>query len=197
MPKLSFGAWLPRRKEESKILPPAWENQTIHVDVVKMILAQGEAYLKAQMQFALDADKRALALAAACATFSTASLAAALVAFNAKLAPYIVCSFVAVSIWILLAACFSFFSARPTQFALPGNWPEEWWPVADGDLKILIGGETENYQERIRSNAKFLRKNSKYIKASMIMFALVPAVFGASAYIAKQHPDMLWTYPQN
>ncbi|WP_311274410.1 hypothetical protein [Methylobacterium sp. WCS2018Hpa-22] len=161
--------------------PPNWSN--VEEEVAKTILSQGETYLKAQMQFALDADKRALTLATGCITFSTALFAAALVVYNNNISQYIVWSLGVTSIWVLIAAYFCFFAARPVPFALPGSRPALWWDVAGESPVSLIGGETENYQERIETNSTFLNKNSRYVRIAMIMFALSPLVFGATYYI--------------
>jgi hypothetical protein len=164
---------------------PEWS--TVSLEMAKQICEQGERYMSAQLQCAIASDQRATASA-------NIFVAAAATAFGVGAAYYgstadlpVFLGTLATGILLILAACFNFHAARPMEFYYPGNYPSQWWPHASADLAVMVGGETENYDERIRFNAEVLDENGRWQKRGACLGLTAP-VAGLVTWILASIP---------
>ncbi len=170
-------------------LPPDWAK--VEEGMARQILYQGETYMRAQLQVGLDADKRAMTLASILSAAATAVLAANIVYYNAKSDFGTLLTGFLVSAMMLVASGLCFWTARPRQFFLPGNHPEKWWAVATGKLSEEIGGETENYQDRIVHNDDVLRSNGRVL-VTAISIAIAAPVCGIIFWLFNPFSSLQW-----
>jgi hypothetical protein len=83
---------------------------------------------------------------------------------------------------LLWAAYRAAWAARPIDFYYPGNQPSQWWPNRHADLVGMLGGEAENYDERIEYNQERLTENQGAIKDAFAL-ALVAPIVGAVVWL--------------
>lgn len=160
-----------------------------NVEMANLILRQGELYLNAQFQAALAADQRAMVSASLLSGFAA-------VVFGGTIAYYEQTEGVAelyaglvVVLFMSTGAFLSMHSARPVKFASVGAEPKVWWSLRGGTVLSAIGGEAENYQERIEYNESVLRKNASfYIWGARLAWAGPIAglfVWGVTRYLTN------------
>ncbi len=146
------------------------------------ILRQGEIYLQGTLAVSTAADQHAATLAGIFSAAAIAVLAATLVMIQSPHpdTALIVSGFTVAFTWFIGSSlCVAV--VWPSKFHLAGNEPKNWWPenVALGSLVEAIGGETENYQERIEFNTAAIRKSAKRLKLGAAMGCAAPiAGFG-------------------
>jgi hypothetical protein len=172
---------------EASPTPPEevdWDGVT--GDMARLILAQGEAHLRGQLQVAADADRRAMTFASIFVTMATAVLGATVAFYNVKSDKAALIGGIAAVLCGVAAAVLCVWTARPQGFHLPGNHPRLWWPVRKNDLVATIGGETENYQDRIDYNDRVLSKNSTIFMIGAILGVTAPAVGTLAWFIATR-----------
>ncbi|WP_267358426.1 MULTISPECIES: hypothetical protein [unclassified Methylobacterium] len=152
-------------------------------DVAKHIFTQSETYLRAQMQIALDADKRALGLAGFFTTFSTALIAACVTYYNVNKEFHILVIGLIGACLAFTSAVLSYYSARPMLIAPPGNYPESYWAAIGESAAYLYGQEAQNYQSKIKFNENFLNTNARYVRWAMRIFVSIPLVLVITYYL--------------
>lgn len=150
--------------------------------MAERILAQGETFMTAQLQAALAADSRATTMAGMFITLALAVIAGGVAwGEGASGRPHLIAGFVCGGLF-LLAALRASWAARPIDFYFPGNQPSQWWPCRKGDLTAMLGGESENYEERIDYNQDRLSENQKAIRDAFVLAMLAP-VLGAAVWL--------------
>ncbi|HXG99519.1 MAG TPA: hypothetical protein VNI79_03775 [Sphingomicrobium sp.] len=144
-------------------------------DMVREVLAQGEAFLQAQFQSALAADQRATTLASILVTISVAVFAGALAVWESVPddALYAVSTIAAV---LLLAAASAAWAARPIDFWYPGMRPEQWYDGRNEKLVDMLGGASEDVQFRIDENETLMGGNQTAIRISFVLAILSPII---------------------
>lgn len=173
---------------------PDWKS--IDEDIVRTILDRADKHLQAQLEAGIAADQRATTVATILIGVMTAILAAAGTAFESNL-PLAVGGIVT-STTMLFGVCLVMFSARPVDFYLPGSYPSHWWHAADSDLKTLLGGEAENYEEMIIDNARTTNRNAKLLTFGLLLAVIAPflglAVWAAWVSLFSQAAASLVSY---
>lgn len=151
---------------------PAPDWTKVEENVVRTILDQAEKHLQAQLEAGIAADQRATTVATILIGVMTAILAASGTVFERNL-PLAVGGFVT-STMMCVGMFLVMLSARPVDFYLPGSRPSNWWHVADSDLKVLLGGEAENYEEMIVENVNTTNINAKLLKFGLLTAVIAP-----------------------
>ena len=147
--------------------------------MAQQILRQGELLLQGTLAVSTAADQHAATLAGIFSAAAIAVLAATLVMIQS---PHpdtaLVVSGFAVSLTWFIGSSLCVAVVWPSKFHLAGNEPKNWWPdsVALGPMVEAIGGETENYQERIEYNTAAIRKSAKRLKLGAAMECAAPIV---------------------
>jgi hypothetical protein len=146
----------------------------ISEDTARQIMAQGETFMQAQLQAAIAADGRATTMAGLYITLALAVLAAGFgYGDSADSSSAVLAGFLA-GIFLITAAVFASWSARPCDFYFPGNQPSQWYPVRNVPLTQLLGGEAENYEARIVFNEAVLGQNKTALERAHIIAILAP-----------------------
>ncbi len=143
-------------------------------DTARQIMAQGETFMQAQLQAAIAADGRATAMAGLYTTLALAVLAAGFGYFDSADSNPALLAGLFAGIFLIVAAVFAHWSARPCDFYFPGNQPAQWFPVRTVALAMLLGGEAENYDERIAFNEAALGTNKLALERAHIIAILSP-----------------------
>lgn len=138
-----------------------WSDVPEHM--ARIILHQGEVFLDAQLRTALSADQRAMIGASIFTGLAAAVLAATLAYWSASHDPALFLAGLATAVLMVSGGFCCMHAARPVDFNSPGGEPGQWWDERYGSLVVAMGGESENYQERIDVNDKVLRKNAKWL----------------------------------
>jgi len=150
--------------------------------VARQIYDQGHAFLGAQLQAALAADARATAMAGLYTTLALATLAAGFAYWDKSESLSPLLAGIVAGVFLIAAAIVSAWAARPTDFYFPGNQPSQWFACRKSDLAGLLGGEAENYDERIAYNDDLLGENQRAIRAAFAL-AIVAPLAGALAWV--------------
>ena len=168
------------------LLGQAVAEPSVNEELARLVLAQGELRLQAQLQIALAADQRAMVLAGICAAAAAAFLGAGVVFFDAE-APQTVLGAGAIAIAIVfgIAGGLATVPARPAAFWLAGAQPRNWWeggalskPLADAMV-----AESWNYEDRIVKNERFLSRNARLLLLALRLACVAPllgAICGAA-----------------
>lgn len=147
--------------------------------MAREILRQGEIFLKGTLTVASGIDQRASTLASIFSASATAALAAA-AAIHISDQPdqILVLSAVAIAITWFIGAGLCVWVLLPTKYHLPGNHPQNWChdEVRLGPLNEAIGGEAENYQEKIDFNVASLKSDGLFLRMGTVTGCLAPAV---------------------
>ena len=147
--------------------------------MAQQILRQGEIFLNATLTVASSIDQRASTLASIFSASATAALAAAAaIHISDKPDPILVLSAVAIAITWFIGAGLCVWVLLPTKYDLPGNHPQNWWrdEVRLGPLIEAIGGETENYQDKIDFNVAALKSDGLFLRMGTVTGCSAPAV---------------------
>ena len=148
----------------------------ISEDTARQIMAQGETFMQAQLQAAIAADGRATTVAGLYITLALAVLAAGFgYSDNADSNSALLAGLFA-GTFLIAAAVFASWSARPCNFYFPGNQPSQWFPVRNVLLTHLLGGEAENYEKRIVFNDAVLSVNKTALERAHIIAIFAPVV---------------------
>ena len=79
-------------------------------------------------------------------------------------------------------------AARPVLFCLAGSEPLKWWDHRNSAITTSsIGGETENYQERIEINDDVLKSNAKRLSRG-VNIALASPFIALATWTANWLP---------
>ena len=148
-------------------------------EVVDFVLSQAEKHLQAQFETATAADGRAVTAASILA--GLAGLGIASLATSTDVTPEAAWSILAGSVTMLAGASFCFLAARPVNFFVPGNQPEQWASCMHDALNESKGVEIENYQAMINDNADVLERASNHL-IDGLKLALISPVVGISVY---------------
>lgn len=154
--------------------PENWKD--VDLDVIKAIFEQGEKHLESQLQTGMAADQRATTVATIFIGVTTAVVGATITYWSTAHNFPILLAGLSTAIVMLVGTLFILWSSRPIDFYFPGNQPVEWWPAVRSDIKVLIGGETENYQEKINDNALVLERNAKWMGRGLTLSILSPVI---------------------
>ena len=111
--------------------------------MARQILAQGEIYLRAQLDTALASDQRATTMGSVVAAIASALLAGSIAYWDKAGSNPVLLAGIATAIVLLISAGFCMWAARPVDFYYPGNQPAHWFPVRTENLVEAIGGEAE------------------------------------------------------
>lgn len=152
-------------------------------DMARQIAQQGETFLQAQLQAGLAADQRAITIASIFVTFATAVLGAALAYWQQSNDWPLLMAGIAASAALSVGACYGFWAARPITFHFPGNHPAKWWPCRKTTLAIVLGGESENYQECIEHNEGCLQANAQALALGAKIATATPVLAGVAWFI--------------
>lgn len=156
---------------------------------IKVILKQAELFLEAQLKIGLAADQRAMVTAGLFAGFA-ASIFAAVVAYwtrNQDVSNFVALFGVSTALIISVASYLSARCAVPTKFGQAGTQPKTLWESRKlKDFRTAIGGEIENYQERIDVNNKLLDRNAGRFRFAIMLAILAPAI-GGSISLSAHH----------
>ena len=146
------------------------------------IKAQGETFMQCQLQAALAADSRATSMAGLYVSLALATFAAGFGYWDKteNLSPLI--AGLASGVLFIAAAILAAWAARPIDFYFPGNQPSQWFPGRLNDLVPMIGGEAENYDERIAYNDERLGENQVAIRRAFTLAIIAPFA-GAMGWI--------------
>lgn len=153
---------------------PSWDN--IPEDTARVILHQAETFMASQLQVALAADQRAVTAASVFIALATAILAATLAYWAGTNDLPILIGGILTTALLCISAFAGFWAARPILFYFPGNHPANWWRCATYALSLSIGGELENYQERIQHNEGCLQANARILSRGARLAAAAPLV---------------------
>jgi len=142
--------------------------------MAREILAQGEKFMQSQLQAALAADSRATSMAGLYITLSLATTAAGAGYWDkaGNISALLAC--IAAGGSLMAAAILAAWAARPIDFYFPGNQPHQWFPGKMNDIVTMIGGEAENYDERIAYNDERLGENQRAIRRSFMLAIIAP-----------------------
>jgi hypothetical protein len=160
---------------------------SVGLEMAKQILEQGERYMTAQLQCALASDQRATTTANTLVAAATAVLGAGAAYYGATADLPVLLGALTAGILLAVAAGFNIHAARPTEFYCPGNYPSQWWPHATGDFALMVAGEAENYDERIRFNSQILDANGKWQRRGSYLGVAAP-VAGVITWILASLP---------
>ena len=149
--------------------------------VIREAIRHAETKQTAQLQIALAADTRAMALAVACAGISGVLISIA--ATSSDDASRIVISMMAVTFF--LAAGFAAWSARPIDFAAPGQ------DFSDFEDDIDAGRPLDDVFQELGAhldqcaaeNQRRIDMNAQCFRAALILSALAPLVGGLTAVL--------------
>lgn len=136
-------------------------------EVVDFIFYQAEKHLEAQFQSGIASDARAITAASILTGLSGVVFAGAVGLW--VLSPIAAVQIASVTLggMLLLAAHFCFSAAKPVDFYVPGNQPEEWYGCLKSPIHESKGVEVENYQEMISDNAVALDKAADHLLVGM------------------------------
>jgi hypothetical protein len=147
---------------------------------LREIVREAESYLDAQLKSGLEADKRAMTLAAILAAVISFMVGgtASMIAAEVPIWPQI--SGVFILVGFLIAALFAaIHAARPTPFGYVGNDPKFW--VADvankKPLKVSLAEQASFYSRDISANADCLDENHRCVRRALTL-ALMGILFG-------------------
>lgn len=157
-------------------------------EMAREILRQGEIYLSKTLEISIASDQHAATLAGIFSASATAALAvSAAVAISENSNGALVVSGLFVALTWLIGAMFCVSVVWPSKFQLPGNHPKNWWPdeVSRGSIVEAIGGESENYQERIEFNEAAIKRSAKRLKWGAAIGSAAPFV-GLASYLITQ-----------
>ena len=143
-------------------------------DTARQIMAQGETFMQAQLQAAIAADSRATTMAGLYITLALAVLAAGFGYSDITDSNSALLAGLLAGIFLIAAAVFANWSARPCDFYFPGNQPSQWFAVRNIELAQLLGGEAENYEERIVFKDAVLGVNKTALERAHIIAILSP-----------------------
>jgi hypothetical protein len=149
-------------------------------EVIDFVLEQAEKHLQAQFSTATAADGRAVTAASILA--GLAGLAVASVATAPQVAPEGAWSILAGAATVFCGAAFCFMAARPVDFYVPGNQPEQWATCLLDPLSESKGAEIDNYQDMINDNAASLERASGHLLDGLRL-ALSAPVVGSVVYL--------------
>lgn len=154
-------------------------------EMLERIADGAELYLSGMMQAAVSSDQRSAALSGVFIPTATAIFGALLVYMTGESpSPMIVAGAVVCGISFFLAAHFCISATVPVDFHIAGNRPQNWYPDIQSGKPYLeaLGGELENYQERMRANDTIMEKASKKLRwgAQLGMWAPVLGVATAA-----------------
>lgn len=151
----------------------------------RQILALGESYLKAQLQAAIAADQRAVTMTSILSATALAVVGASIAYFQvSKNVPTFAAAIATASVLLFAAACGAW-AARPMVFWFPGNTPANWYDVRFGDFITNVGGEAENYSDRISWNNEILAANQSALMLGMVAAILSPVIGAVVWYFAS------------
>jgi hypothetical protein len=155
----------------------------------RQIMMQGETFMQAQLQAAIAADSRATAMAGLYTTLALAVLGAGFGYSDSTDSDSALYAGLFAGVFLIFAAVFANWAARPCDFYLPGNQPSQWFPVKRVALNKLLGGEAENYEARITFNESTLASNKRALERAHIAAILSPIsgiagwLFGLCAWL--------------
>ena len=149
-------------------------------EVIDFVLDQAEKHLQAQFSTATAADGRAVTAASILA--GLAGLAAASVATAPDVSPEGAWAILAGAATAFCAAAFCLMAARPVDFFVPGNQPEQWATCLLDPLSASKGKEITNYQEMIDDNAASLERASNHLLDGLRLAFAAPVV-GAVVFL--------------
>ena len=156
---------------------PIW--LSANPEVIDFVLLQAEKHLQAQFDTATASDGRAVT--AASVLVGLAGLAVAGVATAPQIPPEGAWSILATAATMFCGAAFCFLAARPVDFYVPGNQPDQWASCALAPLSESKAKEIENYQEMIDDNASSLELGSKNLMQGL-QLALAAPIVGAAVF---------------
>lgn len=146
-------------------------------EMAEKILGQGETFLQATLTVASGLDQRSATLAGIFSASATAALAAsaAIQISDTGDSALVYSGLVVAAMWFFGASlCVA--ALWPSKYHLPGNHPRNWWDasVSQGAWVEAIGGESENYQERIDYNVNGLKRDSRFLKSGAAVGCAAP-----------------------
>jgi hypothetical protein len=165
--------------------------------VLDEIVREGEVRLSAQLQIATAADQRALSIAAAQITSSTASLAGGIaLALGSKPDWWLAGLAIAFAIGNAVAAQRAISSVRPKGFNIPGNRPLHWLPdrwMGSGakhghSLKQARIEQAACLDDEIAENRALMDDAAKKVKQSIdwwLGLVMVAAIFLVSTLVVR------------
>lgn len=150
--------------------------------MARQILAQGEAYLQAQLQSAIASDSRATSMSGLFVTLALAAVGAGLGYWQqiASVSPLL--SGLTAGGLLTAAAALSAWAGRPIDFFYPGNEPRHWFGNRTGDLVQMLGGEAENYDKHIAINDRALGDSQIALRRAYKLGIAAP-IAGAVAWL--------------
>ena len=151
----------------------------ISQEMAEKILGQGETFLQATLTVASGLDQRSATLAGSFSASATAALAAsAALQIGDTGDSALVYSGLAVAAMWFFGASLCVAALWPSKYHLPGNHPRNWWDdsVSQRPMVEAIGGESENYQERIDYNVNGLKRDSMFLKFGAAVGCAAPLV---------------------
>jgi hypothetical protein len=144
--------------------------------MAERIMKQGETFMTAQLQAALAADSRATSMAGMFITLALATIAGGVAwGTGPKGISYLLGGFSCGAL-LLLGAARAAWAARPIDFYYPGNQPSQWFPNRSANLAEMMGGEAENYDERIEFNSDRLSENQQAIRDAFLLAITAPII---------------------
>lgn len=149
-------------------------------DVIDFVLNQAEKHLQAQFSTATAADSRAVT--AASILVGLAGVAVAGVASSAQITPEAGWAIMAGATAMFCGSALCFMAARPVDFYVPGNQPEQWRACSLESLVVSKGKEIENYQSMIDDNATSLECASAFLVHGLKL-ALAAPIIGAAVFV--------------
>ena len=148
---------------------------------LKEIIRQGELRLQCQLQAAIAADARAGVLASI-----QAAASAALIVFGAQsdIVGTVEAAAYSAAAPLFIGALMSAWSARPVAFFFPGLEPKDWLPAVDTDEPRVACDRAyaEYLDDYLKDNARFMKRNGRWLTASLGTLALAP-VFAIAALL--------------
>ncbi len=152
-------------------------------DMAREIKSQGERYIEGQLQIALASDQRAATMAGIFTAIATAAIAGGIAYWDKTGSAHVLSAGLAGGFWMMIGVGLCLWAARPVDFYIPGNHPEQWYESRLGNLAENLGGEAENYQTRITSNAARLVKMGRVLKGGAFLVCTAPIVATASFWL--------------
>jgi hypothetical protein len=165
--------------EKSEAQPSADETLSwdgVSDGMARHIFDQAEKYLKAQLDISLASDRRALTVASVFSTVALGSLGATLAHFAQRSSAPFLFAGLSATLFMIIAASYAFWAARPITFYVAGNLPGNLWPYRRKELARLLGGETENYHEFIEHNEGCLAQNADALRTGSRYALVAPIV---------------------
>jgi hypothetical protein len=153
----------------------------VPTEMTQQIFQQGETFLQAQLTASLAADMRAITAASIFATFGTAALGGTLAYWQSNKDPSILLAGLYGVFAMVIAAACGFWAARPVIFHFPGAHPTQWFAIRKHPLSEVLGGEAENYQERITRNESTMASNAGVFWSGLVLAGLSPVVARGAA----------------